>query len=351
MIVEPVPAESRSRRRRRLGRLLVVVPVLLLVAVVGAAVIGAGGQAPVPSPVVAARSTPAASPAADAGGQPGSWPQMVLGLPVRTVPQVLTDRAAGRSPVAGVPAGIVAIGGWLGAEDASTLCGDDAVAGGPATQPVDAAGPLCIRRVVLVASPWPSGAVLSVGAAGPHVHAFVPLGVRLPDDIATHTMAAGGAPIEVVAVGRFSDLADGCGANGIACDTGFQLDGIAWTPDGDLASRPVFGPGVAGAQADWLLSNERVAERLAVGDTGKAFVSVLLYAASLSRFDRRAAAAFEAHPSGLVWYVRGLAMPRGPTGAPAAAWAIVDDTTLEVLAGADVTGAGTRSPRVAEPRF
>lgn len=254
MIVEPVPAATRSRRRRFAGRLALAVPVVVFVGVVGLGVLGGDGEPPgSPRSSVTARASeasgaPAPTPAATrllsmssvvAGG---SAPADLDGLRVRGVEEVLAERAAGALEPPTTP---LAVAGYLGTPYPPMGCTDADGARVEAPTPIDVLGPLCTRDAILAAFQWSLAGSEGFTGIGPHLHVIVPVGVDLPDGIERTTMIARGGPIEAVLFGRFdAPLPPGCRAVTSDCDLGFVVESVAWADSPAAAIRRPSGGGV-----------------------------------------------------------------------------------------------------------
>jgi hypothetical protein len=225
MIVEPAPATGPSRRRRAAARIALVAPAMLLALVVGAALLGRHDDAGrTPAIVLAtAPSTAAPGPSSAATASPGpTIPPEVDGLRVRTVQEVLAERAAGGLDP---PTGALAVAGYLGVPTPPTPC--DALNTG--SGPLGVLGPLCTRSALLGASGWSQVNSEGFSGIGAHLRAEVPTGVELPGGIERTTLEAGGRPIAVVVIGRFTaPPAEGCTAFAVDCDLGFEIEDVPW---------------------------------------------------------------------------------------------------------------------------
>ena len=325
MIVEPVPAERRSRRRRALGWIAVAVPVLLLVAVAGAGFLGQ--EAPrKPAVAAIASAAPSASPASsspkpftvvsDPKSRRPPFPVSIDGFAVKTIPEVLAGSASD------APGDVVAIGGYLGVLDPPTDCADG----------FDPLGPLCERDIVIAEIQWSMTGGASFAELGPHVHVHVPVGIRLPADLARTTPEMRGPPLPAVVVGRVDGSPEpGC----VDCETGFELDAVAWFEGLPYAARPFVGPQIDAIPEDWILRNQAEVEALTVGPDGVPLSSALVRPETLATLDRAAARAIRRHPQpGLLWYVRGIRWSEGRPELPhrELVWAVIGDVSLEVVA-------------------
>ena len=351
MIIEPVPATTRSHRRRVARLAGTVAPVALLAVIVGAGVLGGsetprtatdlpGASAPRPGSTDDAPGSTgdALSPASPRGTSPavpagrsveddGStrFPTVAAGLRGHTVVEALALRDID-------PLGrLLAVAGYLGVLDPPAGCQGGLL--GPF-------GPACERVGVLAQAPWSfSGAAVFAGL-GPHLHPRFPVGISLPAGIARTTAAARGDPIPVVVIGSFEAAPDDCGQGANPCDARFLADGIAWADGATFDAVPMLDAGLDSLPTGWVLRNERVAEVAAIGWAGTILAVSLVRPATVPSLDPAAGAALAAvaPPAGLVWYVRGLETGYDAVGypfghaAPRLTWVVVDDVTGAVLA-------------------
>jgi hypothetical protein len=241
MIVEPVSTNARSRRRRLAARLLLVVPVLLLAGVIGLGVLGGGdgdhgtiAQAIPTTPMTAtARPSigPTAAPSPSAAtslvGTQDS-PTQLDGLRVRSVTEVLAERAAGALDP---PMPEIAIAGWLGVPNPPVSC--DMLNRGAG--PLGVLGPLCTRDALLAAYQWTDGYGDAFAGIGPHIHARFPQGVLLPDGIERTTDEIHGRPIASVLFGTYqAPPPKGCRVLEQECDGQFVVDSVGWAEATDV---------------------------------------------------------------------------------------------------------------------
>jgi hypothetical protein len=328
MIVEPVPAGRRTGRRRALARIALAVPVLLLVSIAGAGVLYHEEPAPrTPSVAAAATaepSTAASSPKAftvetDPEQLRPTFPVAIDGFDVQTVPHALAGPAIDHSGEE------VAIAGYLGVLDPPTACSDG----------FDPLGPLCARDIVIAEIQWSMTGGASFADLGPHVHVHVPIGIRLPADLARTTPLIGSPPLPAVVVGRFDTKPlPGCAA-GFACEVGFELDAVAWFQGSPYTARPFVGPQIDAIPEDWILHNQAAVEVLTVGADGFPLSSALVRPETLATLDPAAARVVRRHPQpGLLWYVRGIGWSGGLPELPhrELVWAVIGDVSLKVLA-------------------
>ncbi|MEW6223035.1 MAG: hypothetical protein AB1627_00250 [Chloroflexota bacterium] len=342
MIVEPVPTRPRSPLRRAAGWLGVALPPVLLVGVVAAGVLGrpaedraaTGAATPDASGEPAAAVTPAApvtaGPAAPTGPGPvaadggPAWPTVAADLAVRSVSNALDIR--GRA----APDRMLAVAGYLGVLTPPDGCPAETAGG---------LGPWCERRGMLVEQPWVTSGGGVFAPIGIHLHPRFPVGVRVPDAIASTTREAGGGPVPVVLVGRFEPDSEFCQGLGPSCEARFLVDQVAWVDGAAFPSRAVFDQGIDGLPTEWMLLHQLDAEVAAIGWSGTVLVSALLRPETLEQVDPSAADALATRPpAGLVWYVRGLETGYDPTryplgqAPPRLRWIVLDDTTGEVIA-------------------
>ena len=330
MIVEPVPAGRRTGRRRALARIALAVPVLLLVGIAGAGFLGREQPAPRTPSVAAASREPEPSTAAapspkaftvetDAKPRQPPFPVAIDGFDVQTVPDALAGPATVHSGEE------VAIEGYLGVLDPPTACSDG----------FDPLGPLCARDIVIAEIQWSMTGGASFADLGPHVHVHVPVGIRLPADLARTTPLIGSPPLPAVVVGRFDDKPlPGCTV-GFDCEVGFELDAVAWLEGSPYAARPFVGPQIDAIPEEWILHNQAAVEALTVGADGFPLSSALVRQETLATLDPAAARAVRRHPQpGLLWYVRGIRWSDGRPELPhrELAWAVIGDVSLKVVA-------------------
>ena len=220
---------------------------------------------------------------------------------------------------------MVAIGGYLGVLDPPTDCADG----------FDPLGPLCERDIVIAEIQWSMTGGASFAELGPHVHVHVPVGIRLPADLARTTPEMRGPPLPAVVIGRLDGSPEpGCVAEE-GCETGFELDAVAWFEGLPYAARPFVGPQIDAIPEDWILSNQAEVEALTVGPDGVPLSSALVRPETLATLDRAAARAIRRHAQpGLLWYVRGIRWSEGRPELPhrELVWAVIGDVSLEVVA-------------------
>jgi hypothetical protein len=254
VLIEPTPALPPSRRGGR-ARLVaaVVAPALVLVVVVGAGTLGASPASTDPSERPAALASPAAvapsvaptgavAPDAPAADVLGGFPARVLGLPARTVADLLDLRRAGA-----LGDELQAVLGYVTVRPGTRDCfiGDETGATLPMVQ---ATG--CRREVVISDTDqpllgWTSGEVAWLGQIGQgHVHAPVFPGVSLADlenlvaqrapttvdGVAeTDGQPAPIAPAPALIIGRFDDprVADPRSSVRHVNET-FMVERVAW---------------------------------------------------------------------------------------------------------------------------
>ena len=230
------------------------------------------------------------------------FPVAIDGFAVKTIPDVLAGPATDHS------GDIVAIEGYLGVLDPPTACSDG----------FDPLGPLCARDIVIAEIQWSMTGGASFADLGPHVHVHVPIGIRLPADLARTTPLIGSPPLPAVIVGRFdAKPLPGCTA-GFECEVGFELDAVAWFEGSPYAARPFVGPQIDAIPEDWILHNQAAVEALTVGADGVPLSSALVRPETLATLDPAAARAVRRHPQpGLLWYVRGIRWSERAPRAPA----------------------------------
>jgi hypothetical protein len=254
VLIEPTPALPPSRRGGR-ARLVaaVVAPALVLVVVVGAGTLGASPASTDPSERPAALASPAAvapsvaptgavAPDAPAADVLGGFPARVLGLPARTVADLLDLRRAGA-----LGDELQAVLGYVTVRPGTRDCfiGDETGATLPMVQ---ATG--CRREIVVSDADepllgWTDGEVAWLGQIGQgHLHAPVFPGVSLadleilvaqrPPTTSDGVAGAGGepapiAPAPALVIGRFDDprVADPRSSVRHVNET-FMVERVAW---------------------------------------------------------------------------------------------------------------------------
>ncbi|MEI7743670.1 MAG: hypothetical protein WCK58_07970 [Chloroflexota bacterium] len=295
MIIEPVPTNPTAPWRRALRVAGIVAPAALLLAVVAAGVLGPRPElpptAPLPSVADAAIAAPSvtvpASPAPSTPGDPAPLegpppPAGFAGLRTLSVPHLLDHRLAGQA------LGLVAVGGWLAMPSGTDAC--DGIS-------LDPTGPWCLRTGILADGPW-SG-VRGISAPIPaHVHVTIPVGVRVPPSVAGTADVAGGAPVAVLVLGRFTDDGVACaGGSRGSCEDGFVVERIAWAAGARTGLTPLV--------ADRLAS-ERRANPFAIAPAAEVpLAAVLDWPDRIATLDpAAAAAAARGAASQPVWYLR-----------------------------------------------
>lgn len=332
MIIEPTPTNPRSRRGRATRLVGIILPPALLVAVVGGGLLGRSATPPSPAPTqvaVATADVPVASPAPQqeplVDGDLAAFPTLADDLPVHSITEALAILTAGG------PSQVVVVKGFLGLLASTGTCVD------PTEGPL---GPLCERRGVLTEQPWVSDGAGAVQAFSAHLHARLPVGVRLPDD-AVGATPTGRGQVRVVVIGRFEGGGDTCRPIGPVCGPGFEVDAVAWHEGASFPSSPVVDAGIDSYPMDWILIQQDAAEAAAIGPSGTILYEALVRVETIARVDPVAAAALATRKSvsGLVWYVRGLEtgydpapFPLDESPPPHLTWVILDNASGTVLA-------------------
>lgn len=380
MLFEPAPALPPSRRGGRLRLLAAVAaPVVALVVVVGVGTLGAAPGATRPSVPPAPSAPPAAlAPSPDASGAPtadlrATFPARVLGLPPRTVADLLDLRRAGA-----LGDELQAVIGYMTVRPGTTDCfiGDETGATLPMVQ---ATG--CRREIILADTDgpligWSSGDVAWLGSIGQgHVHAPIFQGVSLadletlvsrrPPTTSDGVAGDGGdpAPIEPVpalVIGRFGDprVADPRSSARHVNET-FTLERVAWA-DGGWQEQPAI---VLARPAARMLAIEEVRARVSAALPSGAVVlsHAFMTLDQLAQVDSTAsgvarvgiaAAALDADEVPGVWYVRVMVRDGNPVDTLAGdtvprrlAWVVLaPDGTVLGLAGDDLSPGDALSP-------
>jgi hypothetical protein len=346
VIVEPVPTSPRSPIRRGLWLAGLVLPPLLLVAVVAAGVLGPS----TPEPALAESSTrpvtsAAAGPAdanddgatSNADGRLSGAPAVYAGLAVLRPSEAAAKRATGARP------GAVAVGGYLAVTGTGTLCLESTP---------DPPGEWCVRTAILLDAPWPRAGGDGSGGRTPHLHATIPIGVRLPEPGERADTSRGGGtgvdwspPVPVVAIGRFQGDAR-CGGVDRRCDHGFVIERVAWSDGVDLGLVPRIEPTL---EIRWRRANPFA---VTVSDQDIPLLGVLAWPTTIPLLEPAAAAAVAGRPDGEpVWLLRMVGREiRGPQSrGPVVRWVLLDDRRLRVLAigepAAEIASTDARLPR------
>lgn len=267
MLIEPTPALPPSRGGRARLVTAILVPAVLLGGVVGVGALTRDAEAgpgdPSRPPIAATDQLPGASLAAPSIGPAPvivdlDVPSRALGLPTRTVSELLGRRRGGS-----VDDALHAAGGWLTVRPGTEDCfiGDSTGATLPMIQAVG-----CRREVILAGTPepilaWADEEVVWLGGGGDardpeHLHIPVFHGVSLASleplvSSRPPVDAAGLAgdpstptpiePVPVVIVGRFDDprVADPR-SNADHVNEVFTLERVVWSA-GALEEQPAIG--------------------------------------------------------------------------------------------------------------
>jgi hypothetical protein len=351
--LEPVGPTGRGSRLGR--RLAAVAPVVLLVAVVGIAVtagrFGSGGSSQATAPVsgtapigglengvttVARSAAPSLQPTVSLPAWTWAVPVSAWNRPVRSLPTLLADRAAGT-----VKSGLVAVAGLVAHDSRAARCADP-----NPMLPTD----FCDRSALLAPTPDPlEGGTYVFGERGPGPGrspdgiASFRLELRIPAGIAMPLMPAAdgppGAPRQDVSIviGRFtSPVAPDCN-HPSPCRDDFVVERLAWSaghwidralvrdPDIPESANPLVGPRM---QAIATREADRVEQILSLA---------ILQPARLAAFDQLIAEAAAAGARSLgvatrpVWYIRSAGHPAANEGGDLT-WAVMDHQTGLLLA-------------------
>lgn len=337
MIIEPVRAGSRGPRRGLATRLGLAFPFVVLVAVVGLGVVGRTGEAARPAnDTTAAAASPSLAPAEDTAGQlagdgtrtaeTAHFPSTIFGLPVHSTAETLRLRTARRL------SGVVAVSGYLSISGERASCS-------PSSVPPGGLGSFCHRAGILADLPESPFNAAEGGVGwwlGPHLHPQFPAGTRLPEEAARTVLAAQGAPLPVILLGRFDDpRAVKCRPGGRHCGEELAIDRVAWA-DGEVWRRSTaFDPLVDAdiREKAWRSRPAIVASTLR--GNPPLLSATLVAPQTLARVEPAAADALPRNPPEALWFIRGLAVTTGRRGEPPVGhvtWTLVDAKTGEMLA-------------------
>ena len=304
---------------------------MLLVAVAGAGFLGREPERRAPAVAVGTDATaqpsatsPVLTQAVHGGDGPEAPPAAVPGrdrrVAVATVPDVLAGPAADR------------LGRRAARSRATSACSTRPRTAATAIDPL---GPLCDRDTIIAEIQWSMTGGASFADLGPHVHVHVPVGIRLPADVAGTTPAKRLPPLAAVVVGRFETSKPvGCGTVVKVCEVGFDLEAVAWFEGSPYDARPFVGPQIDAIPEDWILHNQPVVGSLTVGADGVALSSALVRPARRSRRSIPAAARIvRRHPTrpascGTSAAFAGRRSPRAPRSAELV-WAVIGDVSLQ----------------------
>lgn len=360
MLIEPTPALSPSggARRRRLAALSLPIVALAVVTAVGW--LAGGGEAGVPQTGGPTSSAPpdggvaaSAAPSAVAASETASFPARALGLPVRTVADMLARRQAGD-----LGDEIVAVAGYL-----TVLPGPDECLSIPDAPTTQASSP-CGSDTIVAESPGPliewsedgfAWRGEAGGPAGVHLHATAfpttDIGALAGRSTMTSPSSAAGVaivPVATIVLGRFGDprVADRR-SNLRHPNLAFVIEAVAWldgTWQGRTATRYAHLPPDSIAIEE-IRANAAAAFPGGAEVIGHAFVDL----ATLGQVDASALGAVRSgavrlgveEPLG-VWYVR--VIRREGDSAPLARDAVQRRLRWVVL-GADGTVLGSAIDR------
>ncbi len=213
-----------------------------------------------------------------------------------------------------------------------------AVAGFLKVQPGDACaeaalgplGPWCQRHGIIADASWTETGTDGFSGIPAHLHAAIPVGVRLPDRVTHMATATGGSPVPVIAVGRFP-AGSTCRGSPRECEDGFVIDRITWADGDRVGLTPLAEPR--------LTSSDRRANPFmsALGDAQVPLLAVLAWPRTIGFVDPSAsAAAALGEPAEPVWYVRvldvvSLGAP-SPGIPPSVRWMLLDEPRMRVIA-------------------
>ncbi len=330
MHVTTLPVEVVAERglRQRLG---VFAPVLALAVVVGAALAGGAGGDAAFSAAVAPRSALAADATTGVGGagQTVLVPRRVLGLPVRTGPELAAARAAGQ-----VRDGAVAVAGVMRSDPLPLVCGSIRQ-----TLSRD----FCLRLVALFPlAPDAGPAASAAGARGPDrpeaLEGIVAPGVALPAVAASQSELAPWltVAVPVVFVGHYQDeRAPPCPRTRGWCSGDLVLERLVWAAGAVVPVGLSRDPAVTEAE----VPPDGHAWREVAGWLERAGLVVL--SSTVVRgpqlqvaLDAQAGARPALRTGAIWWYVRALA-PATLGREARVTWAVFDALSGEFLAASD----------------
>ncbi len=249
------------------------------------------------------------------------YPARVLGLPVRSVSEVLAARAAGETD------GLVAISGHLGLRDLPETCRDARL--GPY-------GAFCSRVGILAQAPW--AADTGFAQLGPHLHPQFPVGVRVPFRVA-EVARSGWAASAAVVIARFDDpRARRCVPVGRHCGEELVVERVAWVEGEDYPRTVTVDPAVTpdpGTAGSLAPAARKAASHLPEGSTP--LLTALVRPGTITWMDPAMASVVADLDAGAVWYVRAVDDARTPS---AIEWVLADPSGAALLRGSTPLAGG-----------
>ena len=312
-----------------------MVPLALLAGVVAFGILGPRVEAPgatatlSPAPAAAQPdATPAlastpdvAVPDVAVAGRTPAYPSRVLGLPVRSVSEVLAARAAGET------GGLVAISGHLGLRDLPETCRDARL--GPY-------GAFCARVGILAQAPW--AADTGFAQLGPHLHPQFPVGVRVPFRVA-EVARSGWAASAAVVIARFDDpRARRCVPVVRHCGEELVVERVAWVEGEDYPRTVTVDPAVTpdpGTTRSLAPAATRAASHLPEGSMP--LLTALVRPGTITWMDPAMVSVVSGLDVGAVWYVRAIDDTRTPS---AIDWVLADPSGAMLLRGSTPLAGG-----------
>ena len=307
-----------------------MVPLALLAGVVAFGILGprAGSSRPTrtlsPAPSAAQPDvTPAPASTPDVAGvrRTPAYPSRVLGLPVRSVSEILAARAAGEAD------GLVAISGHLGLRDLPETCRDARL--GPY-------GAFCARVGILAQAPW--AADTGFAQLGAHLHPQFPVGVRVPFRVA-EVARSGWAASAAVVIARFDDpRARRCVPVGRHCGEELVVERVAWVEGEDYPRTVTVDPAVTpdpGTTRSLAPAAKNAASHLPEGSMP--LLTALVRPGTITWMDPAMVSVVSGLDVGAVWYVRAIDDARTPS---AIDWVLADPSGAMLLRGSTPLAGG-----------
>jgi hypothetical protein len=173
-------------------------------------------------------------------------------------------------------------------------------------------GPFCERTGVLAERPWVGGPRTETDLAPDHLHAQIPMGVRVPHQASLAGGSLDDSTPAVLVIARFDDpRATPCVPEGRDCGQELVIERIAWVEGRDYPNTATVDPRLERGDLTGADLRRRARNAsAALAPDGYQLLAVYVLPETLARMHPEAAAGLVADQG--VWYVRGLRRAGSP---------------------------------------